>query len=155
MYRMALMAMTLPEDIEFIADPCVKVKFDKIKCMEMALVHDLAESIVGDITPNCGVSVQDKHEREAAAMIKIHDLLAHSNSLAASRIQELFNEYELHHTTESRIVHDLDKFEMVLQAQEYEQKHSIKLDSFFMSTRNIYQTRLVHDWDQQIVAKRK
>ncbi len=30
----------------------------------MALVHDLAECLVGDITPFCGVSREEKHKRE-------------------------------------------------------------------------------------------
>jgi putative hydrolases of HD superfamily len=30
----------------------------------MALVHDMAESIVGDITPYDGVSDADKHQQE-------------------------------------------------------------------------------------------
>lgn len=34
----------------------------------MCLVHDMAESIVGDLTPHCGVSVEDKHRQEEAAM---------------------------------------------------------------------------------------
>ena len=33
-------------------------------CMKMGLVHDLAESIVGDITPQDNVSVEDKHMME-------------------------------------------------------------------------------------------
>ncbi len=36
--------------------------------MKMAIVHDLAECIVGDITPFCGVSVEEKHAREEAAI---------------------------------------------------------------------------------------
>ncbi len=34
-------------------------------------MHDLAESIVGDITPHCGVSLTDKKEREDKAMQEI------------------------------------------------------------------------------------
>ena len=34
------------------------------RCIKMALVHDLAECIVGDITPSCGVSKEDKFARE-------------------------------------------------------------------------------------------
>ncbi len=34
----------------------------------MCLVHDMAESIVGDLTPHCGVSVEDKHRQEEDAM---------------------------------------------------------------------------------------
>ena len=30
----------------------------------MALVHDLAESIVGDITPSAGVTKEEKYARE-------------------------------------------------------------------------------------------
>ena len=34
------------------------------RCIKMALVHDMAESIVGDITPHDGVSDADKHQQE-------------------------------------------------------------------------------------------
>jgi HD domain-containing protein 2 len=32
--------------------------------MKMGLIHDLGESIVGDITPVDNVSEEEKHERE-------------------------------------------------------------------------------------------
>lgn len=48
---------------------------DRIKCMEMALVHDLAESLVGDITPYCGVSKKDKEVLEMNAIHKICGLI--------------------------------------------------------------------------------
>ncbi len=41
----------------------------------MALVHDLAESIVGDITPYDNVSVSDKRRLEEEAFKKIVNLL--------------------------------------------------------------------------------
>ena len=34
-------------------------------------MHDLAESIVGDFTPHCGVSLQDKKQMEDKAMQEI------------------------------------------------------------------------------------
>ena len=34
------------------------------RCIKMCLVHDLAESIVGDLTPSCGVSKEEKQKRE-------------------------------------------------------------------------------------------
>lgn len=37
----------------------------------MALVHDMAEAIVGDITPHCGISATEKHDREQAPMSAI------------------------------------------------------------------------------------
>lgn len=41
----------------------------------MSLIHDMAESIVGDITPHCGVSDKDKHIREVEAMNHIKSLV--------------------------------------------------------------------------------
>ena len=37
----------------------------------MGLVHDISESIVGDITPFCGVSKEEKYRLENEALIKI------------------------------------------------------------------------------------
>lgn len=52
----------------------------------LALVHDLAESIVGDITPYCGVSKEDKKQREMNAMREIAELIAPRGQ----RLMELF-----------------------------------------------------------------
>lgn len=40
-----------------------------------ALVHDLAESLVGDITPYCGISKEDKKRKEMEAMQEIANLI--------------------------------------------------------------------------------
>ena len=34
------------------------------RCIKMALVHDMAESIVGDLTPHDDISVSQKHQHE-------------------------------------------------------------------------------------------
>ncbi len=46
----------------------LNVTHSAFRVMKMAIVHDLAECIVGDITPFCGVSVEEKHAREEAAI---------------------------------------------------------------------------------------
>ena len=38
--------------------------FSFFRCIKIALVHDMCEAIVGDITPHCGISVEEKHRRE-------------------------------------------------------------------------------------------
>lgn len=43
--------------------------------MELSIIHDLAESIVGDITPQCGVSSEEKRRREEDAMKLITELM--------------------------------------------------------------------------------
>ena len=55
MYRMAILAMALGGE-----DPSL----DVLRCVKMALVHDIGEAIVGDITPRCGVSEADKFKLE-------------------------------------------------------------------------------------------
>jgi len=59
---------------------------NQIRCMELALVHDLAESLVGDITPFCGVSKDEKRAMEFKAMEDICKLI----EPRGKRIMELF-----------------------------------------------------------------
>ena len=41
------------------------------RCIKMALIHDLAESIVGDFTPSCKISKEEKYVKELEAMKEI------------------------------------------------------------------------------------
>ncbi|XP_019057534.1 PREDICTED: HD domain-containing protein 2, partial [Tarenaya hassleriana] len=58
MYRMALMAL-IAGDLQ---------GADRERCVKMAIVHDIAEAIVGDITPSDGVPKEEKSRREQAAL---------------------------------------------------------------------------------------
>jgi len=51
------------------------------RCMQLALVHDLAECIVGDITPHCGVGPDEKQKREDKAMQELVELIGPSGTL--------------------------------------------------------------------------
>jgi len=101
----------------------------------VGLMHDLAEAIVGDITPTefSGVSKEDKHQLEVNALNKI---AAHFADLPEreNEIKELWWEYENHNTPEGEIVKEFDKFEMIVQAYEYEMEQRILLDTFFKTT---------------------
>lgn len=124
MYRMALMASLLTPPT-----------LDKTRCIEMALVHDLAEAIVGDITPDCGVSREEKRRREEQAMSCIIASLGET-SPQARRVRELWNEYEEDKTEEADFVHQLDKLELALQASEYEQKYAARNLGVFKDSAN-------------------
>jgi len=66
------------------------------RALQVALVHDLAEAIVGDITPDQGVSDEDKHARERAAMQQMEDALdGHGTGVL---LRELWEEYEAQET---------------------------------------------------------
>lgn len=107
MYRMAMISMVLP----------MAEGVSREKCIMIALVHDLAEAIVGDLTPDCGVSSEEKHRREASALVEMTKDLSPE---IAQLIRGLWKEYESGSSEEGRIVKQIDKFEFALQASEYE-----------------------------------
>ena len=127
-------------------------KLDSNKCVKMALVHDLAEATVGDITPYCGVSDKDKHQLELEAITKMTTLLP----LGGDEIQALWKEYEEGTSNEAKLVKDLDKLEMIMQALEYETdgENGKSLDGFFDSTRGKWRTKLGEQWGKEIEARR-
>ncbi|CDI83918.1 HD domain-containing protein, putative [Eimeria acervulina] len=103
----------------------------------MAVVHDLAESIVGDITPLDPITPEEKAEKERNAIQSI------CNSLDSKRAQELiglWEEYERGETPEAMLVKDADKLDMITQAFEYEKRHGVCLEEFFISTEKIFKT---------------
>eukprot|EP01118_Nematostelium_gracile_P020023 TRINITY_DN9560_c0_g1_i1.p1 TRINITY_DN9560_c0_g1~~TRINITY_DN9560_c0_g1_i1.p1 ORF type:complete len:192 (-),score=63.66 TRINITY_DN9560_c0_g1_i1:46-621(-) len=108
-----------------------KDNIDRTKCMKLALVHDLAECLVGDITPYQGVSKEEKIRLEESAMIQLKDALSNA---AGQEIFDLWREYENRQSEESKIVKELDRVEMLVQAYEYEKAQGIDLDPFFQST---------------------
>lgn len=128
---------------------------DTNKCIRMALVHDLAEAKVGDITPHCGVSVTDKHQLELSAITQMTQLLG--ASMGGDEILSLWKEYEEGATLESKLVADMDKLEMTLQALEYETdgKNLKSLDGFFDSTRDKWRTEIGKAWGEEIESRRK
>ncbi|XP_068214881.1 5'-deoxynucleotidase HDDC2 [Palaemon carinicauda] len=143
MYRMAMMAFLLDEDD--------RVNRDRV--MKISLVHDLAESIVGDITPTCGVSSEDKHKREMAAMEHFAKLVGEK---AGNEMFNLFLEYEDQKTPEALMVKDLDKFDMILQAFEYEtdQDRPGTLEEFFKSTEGAFKHPKVKKWVEELYKQR-
>ena len=123
MYSMGVLAMLIAD-----ADPTV----DRDRCVRMALVHDLAEAIVGDITPFDGVPKAEKQRLESEAMHRIVGS-AKRPRLAADMLS-LWREYDAGQTPEARLVKDIDKLEMIATAHAYETAQQIDLEGFFRST---------------------
>ncbi|CAK4645027.1 unnamed protein product [Aphanomyces euteiches] len=172
MYRMAMCTMLLDGDSSL----------DRTRCIKMAIVHDLAESYVGDITPHDGVSNEEKHRLEKVSCRRLHanrqrwpcrmrlttfapnlgrlkqvDWIVSSHWIGldvAVEIKELWQEYEDASTDEAKMVKDFDKFEMILQADEYESVQDVNLDQFFTSTEGKFKTPLVQSWVAELNAQR-
>ncbi|KAJ1410306.1 HD/PDEase domain [Sesbania bispinosa] len=156
MYRMSLMAL-IAADIPGV---------DRDRCVKMAIVHDIAEAIVGDITPSDGVSKEEKSRREQEALDHMCKVLGGGSR--AKEIAELWMEYEANSSPEAKFVKDLDKVEMILQALEYEGEQGKDLDEFFQSTADLnaklpkydmaewkFQTDIGKAWALEIVSRRK
>jgi len=108
--------------------------YDSEKILKMILLHDLAESKIGDYTPN-QISKENKITIENNAYDEIIDTLPDAIKLQYGTIWE---EYQNQESPESIIVHQIDKLEMVLQAKMY-QKEGASLEaveSFFKSAEN-------------------
>ncbi len=88
---------------------------DGLKMIRMALLHDLPETVTGDLTP--GEKTGETLERENAAMKHLLCLLPEE---LQQRYLKLWLEYAEHKTKEAKVVRQLEKLEMALQAREYE-----------------------------------
>jgi putative hydrolase of HD superfamily len=82
--------------------------------LSYAVLHDLPECRVGDLTPADGVPRQEKHQREEHAMAGLCAPLARGPELLA-----LWQRYEQQADEESRFVRQLDRLDMALQAVRY------------------------------------
>jgi putative hydrolase of HD superfamily len=85
------------------------------RVMKMAILHDLPESIVGDIVPG-GVPKKKKRAEEKNA---IESILRWIPPCLRSDYEGIWLEYLLNKTDIARLVHAVDKLEMVLQARQY------------------------------------
>ncbi|MCF7793530.1 MAG: HD domain-containing protein [Candidatus Cloacimonetes bacterium] len=90
-------------------------ELDKLKVLEIALLHETGECIIGDLTPWDNLTEEKKSEMEKNAVIKIL-----SNLPDDKRLISLWEEFEYETTEEGKFVRQLDKLEMGLQAEIYE-----------------------------------
>lgn len=102
-------------------------ELDRHRVLAMAILHDLAEVRVGDLTPHDGVPADVKHAREREA---IHAMLGHRPELLA-----LWEEAEAGVTAEARFLKLLDRADMGLQAERYKMRHH-DVSEFLDSTRD-------------------
>ena len=105
-YMMSVMAMVL-SDLK---------TMNSEKVIKMSILHDWAESKIGDFMPD-EIGYDKKSELENYAMIEILESLPQT---IQNDYQNIWNEFLNRDTPESRLVHELDKLEMALQAKIYE-----------------------------------
>jgi putative hydrolases of HD superfamily len=104
-FSMATMAMLLSD----------MLGFDTHRVIKMVLMHDLAESIVGDYMPG-DVTARQKLAKEKKAMKFI---LSGLPKRVREEYEEIWLEYLHNRTKIAKFVHRIDKLEMALQANQY------------------------------------
>lgn len=125
LYRQGWLQREVPENkTESVADHSFGIamlalllcppELDKLKVLEIALLHETGECIIGDLTPWHNVSEAEKSKMELDAVLEILGQLPDGE-----RLISLWKEFEYETSAEGRFVRQLDKLEMGLQAEVY------------------------------------
>jgi putative hydrolases of HD superfamily len=132
-FRTAIMAMVLAP----------KVDADVNKCVKMALIHDLGEAKIGDLIIMEGKKVlpnaSEKKKIEEKAFKQI------MQEINGKEYIKIFQEFEDNITKEARLVKELDKLEMAMQAYEYEKQYQINLEEWFENSRTLIVSKEIEE----------
>ena len=107
--------------------------FDVSKILIMSLFHEMGEIKTGDITPFDGISKEEKHRMEKAAVIDLFKDLP-----GGEKYIEIWEEFDQKETVEAKFVHQVEKLEMAIQADIYSGLHKKDLSEF-----NVYVEKLL------------
>jgi putative hydrolase of HD superfamily len=124
-------------------------RVDLEKVLEMALVHDLVESVIGDLTPNEAKRI-DRDRLEENGFKKVERKLP---PRLAYEIKSLIHEYRGGTTEEAKIVRVCDKLETLFQAHFYRKSNRLSENSyreFFRYAEGECPTRLARELLNQI-----
>ena len=113
-YGTQMLAIAMKSEFEY--------DIDIIKVIYMLAIHELGETVIGDIT-EFQLSREEKTKREHEA---VHNIL--SNLLAGNKIEELFLEFDEHKTPESKFAYQCDKLECDLQCKLYDLEGCVDLN---------------------------
>jgi len=145
-YRVALMSAIIGDILNL----------DSEKMMKMALLHDLAESIIGDKTPQDInlIGTEQFRNRENKIMNDIISLLPENIREEYIRI---WTEFRDESSEEGRVVREIDKLEMIFQALEYEQEGTSPelLNEFWDSVKSKIKTPLIKKFYDNLEKIRK
>jgi putative hydrolase of HD superfamily len=101
---------------------------DQVKLLKMALIHDIGEIDIGDIVPQENIDMEDKHQMERDTIIRVFQ-----KSRIGDLYLDIWDEFELGKSPESKFIRQIDKLEMVFQASVYEHQKYGRLEEFFKS----------------------
>ena len=139
-YSMALMGMII-SDIE---------NYNSEKILKIILLHDLAESETGDYIPR-EISIGEKNKLENNAFSKI--IMSLPTNIK-TQYEILWKDYQKNESPEAKLVHQLDRLEMTLQAKIYQNEgySKEKVSSFFEFAENKISHPILKELFNQIIS---
>lgn len=145
-FRVGVLAMVISDKLDS--------NLDKNKLVRMALIHDLAEVITGDIIIDRGgiIDIKKRDERdniEEKGIRKIFDKINQGDEFVS-----IFHEMVGRVTPEAKIFAQIDKIEMALQAFEYEEEQGKNLEEFFVTAGLYIKEPLLKKIFDDILSKR-
>jgi putative hydrolase of HD superfamily len=130
------------------------------KCVKMALLHDICEAYSGDIPSRIRAKDRTMPDRmkkklEEEGLKKVTSLLPKSMS---DEIRGLWKELDVRKTREAKLVRDLDKLEMCMQALAYSKaekraKERKKFAEFFEDGEKNIKTRQIRSVFRRLQAE--
>ncbi len=99
---------------------------DRARALTYAVLHDLAEATVGDLTPHDGVPAHEKARRESNA-------IAAMTASLPDHVAAAWHAYEAQADDEARFVRQLDRLDMALQATAYAARGQPGMPEFLAS----------------------
>lgn len=96
---------------------------DIMKVIYMLAIHELGETIIGDLT-QFQISKEEKEKIEHDA---VHNIL--DSMIDGEQIEELFLEFDAHETPEAKFAYQCDKLECDIQSKLYDQEGCVDLSN--------------------------
>lgn len=129
---------------------------DTEKVVRMLLLHDIAESVIGDwdLSAKKKLGIEKKNEKENDAFEKIMQLLPREQK---EKYGKLWKEFGERKTEEAKVAYQAEKLEMILQALEYmeEDYDKEKLNSFFENEKDKFTDSSIKMLFELLDRKRK
>ncbi len=110
------------------------VQLDVERVLRMALLHDWAETRVGDM-PRTATSYYGADVRKQAELAAFSDIVSNAGS-AASKYRGLYEDYEQRESLEARVVKAADVIDLLVQALAMERAGARGLDEFWEIAEN-------------------
>ena len=114
-FKEAILAIGIDSEFDY--------DIDIFKVVYMIVIHDIAEALIGDLTP-FQISREEKKKLEHEAIRKIFKGL-----LKGEEIMALFLEFDAHETSEAKFAYMCDKLECDLQCKRYDMEHCVDLNN--------------------------